>query len=87
MDRKVDRSIQQPVVQLLGPEGLAADFGQRPVLHLVAAGGDGNQLDRKAGVGGQQAHPRLFGLGKGERRAAGAEAQRGNGRGGHRGLC
>ena len=74
MDREIDLSRQQPGVQLLGPQRLAADLGQRAVLHLVAAGGDGDERDVGLGqaVGGHQARPRLLGLGHGERGTAGA---------------
>ena len=39
---------QQGLVQLLGPQGLAADLGQRPVGHRVAGGCDRDDLDAAA---------------------------------------
>ena len=76
MDREVDLSGDQPGVEFLGPQGLAADLGERAILDLVAAGGHRNELDLGFGdaVGGDQAGAGLLRLGHGQGRAAGAEA-------------
>src|SRR5258708_7881200 len=49
MDAKVDFAFQQRAVELLGPQRLAADLGQRPVLHLIAGGFDLDDLDPAVG--------------------------------------
>ena len=70
-------------LDLLGEQALAADLGQRAVLDAVALRADDDDLDR--GIVGQRRvgrgqrrldHP---GLGQGQRRAAGAEAERAGG--------
>ena len=68
---------QRPV-QFLGPERLAPDVRERPVLNPVATGLDGDDFDRVGGpaMGGDQrlrGHARLR---QGERRSPGAQAQR-----------
>jgi len=45
MHRSVGFPGEQGLVELLGPQGLAANLCQRPVLDLVAAGGDRHDLD------------------------------------------
>ena len=78
VDGEVDLLRDQRALQLLGPERLAADIGKRPVLDPVAAGLDGDDLDRvrcpamgsDEGMGG---HVRL---GQRKRGASGAKAQR-----------
>jgi hypothetical protein len=49
MDAEIELASEQRLVELLGPQRLAADFGQRPVLDLVAGGGDRDQLDIAVG--------------------------------------
>jgi hypothetical protein len=79
MHGEVEAAVQQAVLDLLGEQALAADLGQRPVLHLVAGGADDDDLDRaghgqgRMGVG--QAPPRLLGLDEGERAAARPDAK------------
>ena len=75
MDRKVDFPGQQPGIKLLGPQRLAADFGQWAVQHLVATGGDGNDLYLKPGMGSAQAVAGFVRLGHGKRRGTGTEFQ------------
>ena len=76
MDGSIDPPFMQPFVQFLGPQRLAADLGQRAVLHLVTAGGDGNQFHRvfRPFMRSTQARARFMRLGHGERGAACAEA-------------
>ena len=75
--RRVDPPFVQPLVQFLGPQHLAADFGQRAILHLVAGGQHGDELDLRflPPVGRAKARARLLGLGHGERGGAGSEAK------------
>ena len=77
MHRGVDPAFGQPLVELAGPQRLAADLGQRAVLHLVAAGEHRDQLDRVLVPAVRRAQPRarLFRLRHGQRRAAGAELE------------
>ncbi len=77
MDRKVDCAVEQRAVELLGPQRLAANLGQRAVLHAVAGGLDGDDRHgvfgppmRGAERGGD--HVRLH---QSEGRSARAEAQ------------
>src|SRR3546814_4848524 len=46
MNGRVDVATQKRRIQLLGPQRLAADLGERPVLHAVAGGGKGDKRDR-----------------------------------------
>src|SRR3712207_7204544 len=46
MDGNVGSAVEQAAVELLGPQRLAPDLGKRTVLNHVAAGGDGDDLDR-----------------------------------------
>src|SRR5687768_5420872 len=78
MDRDMGATVEQAAIELLGPQPLADDLGERPVLDTVAAGGDGDDLDRilgpaMSGAKRVRRHPRL---GEGERRAAAADAER-----------
>ena len=75
---KVDLAFEQPGVELLGPQRLAADLGERAVKDLVATGGDGDDLHHAFGpsVGGAKPVAGLFGLRHGKRGAAGSEPQR-----------
>ena len=62
--RAVDFALAERVVQFLGPQRLAANFGQRTVEDLVAAGDHRHQfhLLGSPGMGGQQrigGHPGL----------------------------
>src|SRR3546814_16935151 len=45
MNGRVDVATQKRRIQLLGPQRLAADLGERPVLHAVAGGGKGDKRD------------------------------------------
>jgi hypothetical protein len=49
MDTKVDLAFHQGAVELLGPQGLAPDLGQRLVLDLVAGSLDLDNLDPSVG--------------------------------------
>jgi hypothetical protein len=77
---QIDAPIGQGLVNLLGEQPLAADFGQPPVLHRIARGADDMLLEHvhlvqyraDAGEGGEEA-ARLL---QGERGGAGADAQR-----------
>ena len=62
MDRKIDGPSQQPRVQLLGPQRLAANFGQRAILHFIAAGGHRDQFDKQPGMRRDQPRTGFFGL-------------------------
>ena len=78
MDGQVGFAGDQRPVQLLGPERLAADVGERTVLDPVAAGLDGDDLNRvrAPAMSGDQrlcGHARLR---QRERRTPGAQAQR-----------
>ena len=77
MDREVDLTFAQRGVEFLGPQGLAADFGQRAVLYPVAAGEDGQDLDRihAPAMRGDQPVARLMRLRHGEGGAACAKPQ------------
>ena len=83
MHGKVDLARQQRGIEFLGPQRLAADLGQRPVLHAVAAGEHRDQFDIALiqPMRRDQPRARFFGLGQGEGRTAGAEAQDGLGHG------
>ena len=50
MHRDIDLVIQQRTFELFGPKRLAADFGKRPVLNLVAGG---EHRDQNDGIVGQ----------------------------------
>ena len=73
MDGQIGAAIEQAGVQLLGPQGLAAQIGERTVLDHVARGGDRHDLGcmalRLQGVGDEPC------LGERQRRAAGADAK------------
>jgi hypothetical protein len=75
--REVDPPLAQPLVELLGPQRLAADFRQRPVEHLVPARQHGDEFDRVLcpAVGSAQARAGFDRLRHRERGIAGAEAQ------------
>ena len=46
MHRQVDPPVEQRLLDLLGEQALAADLGEQAVLHPVAGGADGDELDR-----------------------------------------
>ena len=77
MHRAIDVAAEQRAVEFLGPQRLAADLGERAVLHLVAGGPDHDDLDRDAVRRDQRVahHARLD---ERERRAAGAETDAGH---------
>ncbi len=79
MDRQIDSAFDQRLLDLLGEKALAAGLRQRPVLDGVAAGLDDLHGDvafaDAMGPGEQAAH--LMGLGEGEGRTAGADAEEG----------
>jgi hypothetical protein len=51
VDGQVDVAAQEGLLDLLREQPLAAEVGQRAVLHLVAGGFDEHELDEQAGVG------------------------------------
>ena len=77
------RAGEQRLLDLAGEEALAAEIGERAVLHPVAAGAD--RHDREGGlrqaVRGHQPVAGLVRLGERQRAAAGADAERAVGRG------
>jgi len=75
MDRKIGSAGGEPDVKLPGPQCLAAQLGERPILDDVARSRDRHQLDRAA-MGGLQRLGDEARLGEGERRSAGADAER-----------
>ena len=81
VDGDVDAAVQQGLLDLLGEQGLAADFQQATVLDAVAGGDDLDQRDQgfDLGVGHAQgaADGALHhaGLGQGQARTSGADAQ------------
>ena len=89
MDREIDFPGDQPGVQFLGPQRLAADLGQRAILDAVAAGGHRHQGDGTLvpAMRGAQPFAGFFGLRHGKRRAAGAKFEGLGGKAGHGGLC
>ena len=60
MDAEIDFAVEQRAVELLGPQRLAADLGQRPVLDLVAGGLDRDDLrpSRRASAARSRSPPR-----------------------------
>jgi hypothetical protein len=77
MHRAIDLTRQQCAVEFLGPQCLAADFGERDILHAVARGLDRNDLDR---IGGPAMRPgqrvaHHIGLDERKRRSARAESE------------
>jgi hypothetical protein len=81
MHRKVDAGAEQRLLDLLGKQALAADFGQRPVLDGVARGADDDELDFVLAGAQRSRKPRLHGarLHQSERAAARADTQKGGG--------
>ena len=81
MHRAVDAASAQRFVDFLGEQRLAADVGQRPVLHLVAAGADDDGVDRlrrgQFGMGGTQRGGNFGRPAPAPGRAARADAQQG----------
>src|SRR5690606_14708286 len=81
VDGDVDAAVQQGFLDLLGEQGLAADFQQAAVLDAVAGGDDLDQRNKgfDLGVGHAQgaADGALHhaGLGQGQARTSGADAQ------------
>jgi hypothetical protein len=69
---RVDAPFGQPGIEFLGPQRLAADVGQRPILHLVAAGHHRQQVYRRRwpAMGRAQARARFLGLCHGQRGGA-----------------
>ena len=65
MYRGIDSTIHQPGVEFLGPQRLAADFGQRPILNPVACRDHAHQFYRVFGpaMRGAQSSTGLFRLG------------------------
>ena len=80
MHGKVDMTIEQRLIDLLGEQALAANLGEAPVLHPVAGRADRDNLDGtrcgEIGVRGNQAVAHESGLVKRHRAAAGADAER-----------
>ena len=77
MHREIDLAGQQRGIELLGPQRLAADFGQRAVLIAVAAGQqwDQHHIASFQPMRRNQPCARFFGLNQCKGRAASAEAQ------------
>ena len=77
MHTAIDLMGQKGAVQFLGPQGLAAQFGQGTVLNAVAAGRDDDDLDRlsRPAMGGDQGGCRHLGLGQSKRGSARADAK------------
>ena len=73
----IDLAGGEPLVELAGPQRLAADFGQGPILNLVPTGENRGQFDRFLAPAVRRAEPRarLFRLRHSERRAARAEPE------------
>ena len=79
MHREIDRAVDQRLVDLLGEQPLAADVGERPVLHHVSGRADRAQFDSPGveAVGGGKPRAHLARLRERKRTAARADAQRG----------
>ncbi len=79
MHREIDRARQQRPVELLGPQGLAADLGERDILDTVAGRLDRHDLDRVdlPAMCGAQRVAHHIGLDERERRSARAEFELG----------
>ncbi len=75
VDGEVDAAVEQGGVEFLGPQRLAADLGQRPILDAVAGGDDDDDLDRDRRRGDERVanHVRLR---QRQRRSARPELQR-----------
>ena len=86
MHRTGDLAVQQRAVELLGPQGLAADLRERAILHPVAGGANRHDRDGflRPAMRGAQGIAHHMCLEESERRTAGAEAEEGIG---HGGLC
>ncbi len=80
MHGEVDTPGEQRLLDLLGEEALAADFGQAAVLHAVARCANGDDLDGprrvEVGMGNEQPVAHQSGLAQRHRAAAGANAER-----------
>src|SRR5690348_7082212 len=77
MDAKIDFALEQRAVELLGPQALAADLGERAVLHLVAGSLDLDDLDPavRPALRGLDRRGDLARLGERQRRSASPEAK------------
>ena len=77
MDAEIDFALEQRAVELLGPQRLAADLGERPVLDLVAGGRDRDDLDPAVGpaLRGLDRRGDLARLRERQRRSASPEAK------------
>ena len=77
MDAKAQLTSDQRLVELLGPQSLATDLGERFVENLVAGGGDCDQLDIAVGpaLRGLDRRGDLARLGQSERRSASPELE------------
>ena len=75
MHRAIDLAVDQRPVEFLGPQRLAADVGQRPVLHPVAGGANHDDFDRVPAPAMRcaQRTPYQIRLDKGERRTTRTE--------------
>src|SRR3546814_12336025 len=72
--RHVEAAFGQRVLDLLGEQPLAAYRRQGAILHLVAGGLDGDDLDPRRlemGMGGAEPVAQLMGLGQSERAGIG----------------
>jgi hypothetical protein len=83
MHRKIDRTGDERLLDLLGEEALAAGIGQRPVADRIARGADDLERDLLRGnAARRQAIAHLLRLGERQRATARADDERGrSGRG------
>jgi hypothetical protein len=88
VNRKIDMAFKQPFIQFLGPQGLAAHFGERAIQNLVSAGGDRAERDGLCApaMSGAQRVSHQMGLRHGKRGSARAKAQGAFGHG-HSGVA
>src|SRR5262249_29828490 len=80
MDRKIDRALEQRLLDFFGEQPLAAGFGERAVLDLVSGGSDGDELDRRNGEAVRRKERAAHKLGLLERQRAPARAEAQNAR-------
>ena len=75
MDGEIDIAFKQGAIQLLRPQGLAADLCQRPVQNAVSTGRHGDNVDARLvpAMRFQKGIAHQMGLGEGEGRGASAE--------------
>lgn len=74
MDRKIGAALAQGEVELFGPQRLAPDFGERPILDRVARGRDRHDFGFDAAAGAKRIRHQAR-LGERQRRSACADAK------------